>query len=552
VIAIRVASTCGLGHIMRCRWLIQELNVRRKKVILLYDAIDLALKPVLETLDKELDVVLLAVYPDDQDWLNVGWDSSQDAQFCLSHLAAYPEVSAIVVDHYELGVQWERQIARAGFVVHVIDDLERPHCCDKLFDCKQTRSIRYQGGVDIAQCYLGAQYAMLSPEYQLVPSNASNGQVERSNREVAARENQILFCLGGGGDIALLEAIIKPLLVLDSMKEVRFSVVIGPVATNYQGIVTLADEDPRLDVIMSPRSLSSYYRSCRLFVGALGTSLYELSASQTPALTFSLAVNQENDIENLEQLGHFFHLDSLPKTAEPLAQTIATLYHHSSDLLSLRHQAEITVDGFGARRVAEQILGYASHNETHKRRLLNDADVVYQVGEFIIRPCRIDDVNDYLTARNRQGNAKRMTISQEIARYEHYHWWFNNRRSSFVLEKKNADLSHTPLLYIWHQECLTGNARYLYGGWFTAADEVSFDMALMALKWQLDYVREHLSKPYTWLAVIHKDNKFVNLMNRYMGFKEMSSDSHLIEKTLSIFPDASEEKFNFCYLSEPL
>lgn len=548
MIAIRVASSCGLGHIMRCRWLIQELNLRQEKVVLFYDALDSALKPVLSALDEELDVVLLAVYSEAQDWLKNGWDAIQDAQLCLRLLGVYPEVQVIVVDHYELGVRWEEEMARAGITVHVIDDLERQHYCDKLFDCKQTYAARYSDASGVTRCYLGAQYTMLSPDYRLAPPDVVGKEVE----PVVIRENQVLFCLGGGGDIALLQAMIKPLLLLESMAEVRLTVVIGPMATNYQGILALSDDDPRLDIIMHPKSLSPYYRSCRLFVGALGTSLYELAATHTPALTFPLAVNQENSIEDLEQLGHFFHLDVLPDDKGALAQTIATLYHHSSELSRLRQQAEVGVDGFGAQRVAELILGGCPRCEPDTHTDLDNSDVVYQVGDFVIRPCRAEDVNRYLKARNRQDNAKRMTISREIARHEHYHWWFNNQRNSFVLEKKEADLSGTPLLYIWHQACLMDNARYLYGGWFAASDEVSFDISLMALKWQLDYTKECCPRPYTWLAVIHKDNKFVNLMNRYMGFKEMSMDSHLIDKTQSIFPDASERVFNFCYLSELL
>jgi hypothetical protein len=159
-------------------------------------------------------------------------------------------------------------------------------------------------------------------------------------------------------------------------------------------------------------------------------------------------------------------------------------------------------------------------------------------GAFSVRKVADSDVNRYLIARNLPNNADRMTISKEIPRFGHYVWWLSNKRQSFVIEKEGV-----PVIYIWHD---IYESKYLYGGWFTCEGNVSLPEAMLALQWQL----KHCKKVYphaTWLAVIHKDNKFVNLLNQYMGFKVTPVDSEAFLKTKAIFPHA-DGQFNFLML----
>ena len=70
-----------------------------------------------------------------------------------------------------------------------------------------------------------------------------------------------------------------------------------------------------------------------------------------------------------------------------------------------------------------------------------------------------------------------------------------------------------------------------------------FNLAMLTLQWQLEFCKA--SHPNAiWLAVIHKDNKFVNLLNRYMGFVAIPIHSKEYKVTQQLFPLA-DEKFNF-------
>jgi hypothetical protein len=132
-----------------------------------------------------------------------------------------------------------------------------------------------------------------------------------------------------------------------------------------------------------------------------------------------------------------------------------------------------------------------------------------------------------------------MTITETISQVEHYTWWFNTRRESFVLEENGQ-----ALLYVWHQLYEIENKEYLIGGWFAANDSVNFVHAQLILDWQLNFTQAQWPNAH-WLAVINKDNKFVNLLNQRAGFVPIEKDSAEYQAVQTLFSKASEEDFNY-------
>ena len=92
-------------------------------------------------------------------------------------------VDAAIVDHYDLGAEWERAIARLGLPVAVIDDLaDRPHDCALLLDQNITAMIpgRYDALVPPGcKLLLGPAYALLRPEFDAAKRRERSGGVKR-------------------------------------------------------------------------------------------------------------------------------------------------------------------------------------------------------------------------------------------------------------------------------------------------------------------------------------------------------------------------------------
>lgn len=521
MIAIRVDTRCGLGHFMRMKWLAKALIEQQQQVIMLVDEHTV---PVRFYHDVDIELIEVPQQP----------DAVSDAQFALDMLAQRGDkVSGWVVDGYGFDVQWETHIRQSGVPLLAMDDLAREHVADLVVDAKWQGSqttLRYDGKLaGHSQILLGPDYCILAPEYH--------------NPEAQVRDGGLLFSLGGGGDWRVPAKWIARLLDAppEGLETTEIQVVIGPKATSTEQLHILAAQHPRLTLIEQATSLAPYYQRCGLFVGALGTSLYELAATQTPALSFSLAVNQDNALADLEALGHYLHIpDLLAQDTHKVIELIATLYHERKRVHQLCTKAVIRVDGLGAQRIASALLNGTGAGLTELRDVNEQPQVSWTLANNLRLTAVTDThINRYLSARNRSDNAWRMTITDRINEVDHYRWWFRQTRDSFVLLQDEE-----PLLYVWHQCTTIDGQAYLFGGWFAASDAVNFVHAQLILQWQLTHTAE-VYPDAIWVAVINKQNRFVNLLNERAGFVALADNEPDHDAARRLFPNASPADFNF-------
>ncbi|MBQ4846340.1 UDP-2,4-diacetamido-2,4,6-trideoxy-beta-L-altropyranose hydrolase [Pseudoalteromonas sp. MMG005] len=515
-IIARISTCAGIGHLMRMKWLLHEFMLRNYKLSLILDESSVDVSYLLKDIKCEL--------------YYVETNSKSDLGVVQSVIESV-RPDFIFIDHYELGFKYEVELQAFGGKVVVFDDLANSHYCDFLFDAKwqgSETSKRYENKLpERARIYQGPEFALLSPEY-------SNIEYKKESDD---EKRQILLSLGGGGDLALFAGLLSAIPKL-LLKTLRISVVVGPQAQNRHILDSICYNMPEVTLLEAPLSLAKHYAECDLFIGALGTSLYELAALQVPSITFSIAKNQHNELSHLEALGHFFHLDSIDLTQmKRLGENVANFLNALPRIADMRKQSSLVVDGVGVQRVANILTG--TEYNTRARTVDRYVHAYKHLSSDVsVRPVFDGDINDYLVARNKPSNAKRMTVKEPIERLTHYLWWFNNNRHSYAVEHNGKVIA-----YIWHQLYRQDNAEYLYGGWFTADEDVPFNIAILILQWQLDFCSE-LNPQAHWLAVIHKENKFVNLLNRYMGFVETPVDSSFYVATQSLFPNA-DAQFNF-------
>lgn len=513
MIAIRVDTLCGLGHFMRCKWLALALQACGKEVIVLVDT------AVPEQLSRELKSSIKTI--------PFAQTQKEDAHNTLKVLSEIQEpVESVIVDSYRFDSEWELEVAKQISSIVAVDDLERAHSAKLLIDSKWCGDKTGERYASSQYKLLGPDFAMLSPAYQ---------HCTHQERKL----NRVMFSLGGGGDWHSVSDWIA--LLLNIAPEIEIDVILGPMAERVEALTLLANTTSRLQLIRQPASLVPYYQSCSLFVGSLGTSLYELAATNTPALTFSIAPNQDNQQSALDDLGHYFHVpELLTRKASEVVALILTLVKQSTRIIKARETAPIKVDGRGAIRVAELVLANDIRSSVTQKTLHSQEENVCQLtAQVQIRQVNDSDVNRYLAARNLPDNTWRMTITSGIDVLGHYQWWFANSRESFVMESNGK-----PLLYVWHQTHNIEGQEYLVGGWFAASDEVNFAHAQMVLEWQLCETAAKYPEAI-WLAVINKENKFVNLLNQRAGFVSIEHDEKKMRATQQLFPNASLCEFNY-------
>lgn len=536
-IAIRVAAgtSLGMGHLVRCSHLAKALDAQGVQPYFLLDHYVDALQPWLERFEVH------SLYTDSQ-----LVSQEDDAAACLDYIK---EGDWLLVDDYRLDARWQKLAKQKVARIIVVDDLaDREHDCDVLIDYRSCvdQSTRYQNLVpEGCLQLLGPDFCLLAEEYQ----HGVDLQT-RSQRDFPNSPFTVLLSLGGGSDLSLLATLLETLVTETARENIRFLVVAGTLSVQSQALDVLAQrysnkQSSNISVLRGHSTLARFYREADVFVGAAGTSIYEINASNLPSITFSLARNQNNASADLDDLGLFMHLPREEfidgKAMACLLVAIKKQYARMCSLLALR---KIAVDGKGCERVVNCLLSEKKPEKVASQFLqaVSEKHTQYQQElkpGFVVRATDDSEINHYLAARNLEINRKRMSVSELVRRVEHYAWWLQNQRENFVLQH-NAE----NMLYIWHQREHFENRQFLFGGWFVASEACSFDLTALALSWQLEHCEQQYPQA-TWVAIINKDNRYVNLLNSLHGFKAVAAHSHEARAIEHFFPKANREQFNF-------
>jgi spore coat polysaccharide biosynthesis predicted glycosyltransferase SpsG len=476
-----------------------------------------------------------ALYPANQSFV----DELSDSERFVEVLSPDPP-DWVIVDDYRLSELWESRVRAAGIKVMAIDDLCRRHDCELLLDFKwrgpQTQHA-YEGKVSAStKCLLGPEFVLLDSVYQ-------NMNV---TRRAVAESFIVMVGMGGGGDLAVLRETVRALLSVTTVKLTIWPVV-GPASIGKESFVNWCADHPTVAPIIGQNELSSWYKRAHFYVGAAGGVIYQLMATGLPALTFALSENQQTPLSELESIGHFFHVPQWEATELALLPGfIGTVYQHYDAVQSLMRAGKVVIDGYGAARVANVLFGDPSSvsmpsevSSVVRREEALTAGHEAIAGDFAVRPVTNRDINAYLAARNLTANQRNMVNSVDIHPLAHYTWWFQARRASYLVVH-----AEQPRLYIWHCLEQVADQRVLIGGWFVCDERAGQQDALVAVKWQL----EHCDSGFPgvpWVAVIHRENQAVRLMNQYLGFKDVDPEDKLYPVIKKLFPDADNTIYHY-------
>jgi UDP-2,4-diacetamido-2,4,6-trideoxy-beta-L-altropyranose hydrolase len=504
MIAIRVNSSFkeGIGHLVRMVNLAKEFQSRNIRVIFL------------------IDTISTNSFLEDFEYIVIDSNSEEeDAHRVKSALKNF-DIKYVIVDSYLLGKKWE-EILKDNYSIIAFDDLAREHSAHYVIDGKYCKDFeyRYDGKVS------NETNLLLGPQYKIFSNEFKNFHPNRDNKI------EILFSLGGGGDFSILSPTINSLA---KNRDYTLHIVVGPYSKNYENFTSL----PNVKLHKNLHSLMNLYKRVSLFIGALGGSFFEATLCKIPAITFPIADNQENNISDLEAFGQYLYLP-LTEAKSDFSKLVETAVLNISRLKSLLDSSTIKLDPYGAVRIADAILNKKLSN--FKLQPKKHQNIVWQNKDIKIREVEDSDINHYLDSRNLPANQENMNITQTIPRTNHYIWWFNNKRESYLLtvnEKKK--------LYIWHQQVVFNKKSYLIGGWFVCEENIELELVMLALNWQLEYSAKNYPKS-KWIAIIKKTNRFVNLLNRRAGFVTATNDEDI--KAIEHFFKPKKDKFNYVILN---
>lgn len=391
--AFRVDSSAriGTGHLVRCLTLAETLRSRGAEAIFLCRQLDGAATSRVENSGFEVR------YLDDS--LTEGYSSEHNDAIETLKLMHECSLTRVIVDHYDLSIEWETIVAAMIEDLIVIDDFtHRQHQCDLLINQNLllTQAQSYAGSLpDSTRALLGPRYALLQPDFAAI----------RSLRATEILDVKRIVVFMGGSDSENSTEIVLRHLINMGLDAIAIDVVIGSSNPHRSNILAAFQSHRSMTFHFDLPSLAPLLASSDLAIGAGGTSNWERMCLGVPSLVLVIAENQREICVELAQAGLIDYVGNFHQISEinfqnAVSKLIADRNRRSRYAL----QGQITVDGLGAKRVAEALL-------PSDRALLT------------LRKCQADDVVSYFNWVNDPSVRESSLETDPITWIEHEAWF---------------------------------------------------------------------------------------------------------------------------------
>jgi UDP-2,4-diacetamido-2,4,6-trideoxy-beta-L-altropyranose hydrolase len=335
----------GTGHMMRCLTLAEELRDKGADPAFISRELSGHLCDMAEK--KGYRVFRLP---------GTGADWQQDAQETSQAIVkGGGPVSWLIVDHYGIGRNWEKQLQPLAHRVMVIDDLaDRPHDCDVLLDqnLHQDAESRYAGLLP-AGCtaLLGPGYALLRREFR---------EARRTLRQRDGSVKRILVFLGGSDQSNETAKVIAALQMLNR-PDIAVDVVIGSINPHKSKIMQACSDLPLTTCLEQVSNMAELMSNADLAIGAGGTATWERCFLGLPSISIVIADNQGEITETVAAAGATVNLGQAGRTdPSQIAKAVGELIADRSRCTAMGEKAfQIMQRGrtFGAEAVAQELMG---------------------------------------------------------------------------------------------------------------------------------------------------------------------------------------------------
>lgn len=353
-ILIRVDSSerIGSGHVSRCLRIAKELQSRGADVVF-------ACAPLPGNASKEISDAGFAVYvlnskstEEIHGSIEAPWSSPDQSSDALATLEIVRllNCSAVLIDHYAVGSQWEKYLTEQGLKVVALDDIHgKPHEADLVINPGWSRGSNSISPVAKPSKELsGLRYAIVSSEFCVT------GRANRYSPSSKPRKVLIYF---GGADLPNASERIVDSVLQSGIMGIKMELVLGPSNRHASELTEKYKSEPMVNIHGPVRNLAELMSECDLSIGAGGVTAFERVAASLPSLVFSISENQVTVCSTLHSMGASLYLGNFADFREStfaadLDDFLENLSHHQKNLAEIKGR----VDCLGPKRISEAIL----------------------------------------------------------------------------------------------------------------------------------------------------------------------------------------------------
>lgn len=264
----------GTGHVSRCLNLAEEVKEKGHDVIFLCRNLPGNIISLIQ--EKQIKVLLTET-------LSPVYDTTLQETRALTEAVLLEKPDFIILDHYELGEEWEQIVKGFGIPILVIEDGIRAHDCQFV--------LNQNIGAEAKGTY---KKAFLGPEYALLSRKMRNTTVPK--RSFDKVQNVIIFF--GGTDPQR-----DTLKVLSFLKdrELNFDlhVVAGKTNPDISEIKKIIRNWKSTELHVQTPHMNLLLAQADIFIGAGGITTWERCYFGLPSICIAVAENQIKIAEHL-------------------------------------------------------------------------------------------------------------------------------------------------------------------------------------------------------------------------------------------------------------
>jgi len=338
-VLIRAAAgpRVGAGHAMRCLALAQACQEQGGEVVFV-------MQPGFHAVEEKITKSKIPIYH-----THDGDGGDEDVRQTLK-TANQHGTDWIVVDGYDFGVDYQRQLKQAGHGLVWMDDYA--HAAIRYADIVINQNIHtdrsmYLNSSEQTVFLLGTDFAMLRSEFRCC---------SRSPKKDPSGTLHLLVTLGGGDHEAL---VLKTIESLGGLKRISLevSVVAGLVRQQNTKLAEAAASCRHpVRLIHDAQDMPGLMRWADVAVSAAGSTCWELAYLGVPHLMIVIAENQRRIAEGLHHYGSGISLGWFEDcSSDRLTTVLQRVCEDESGRRQMAERGRKLIDGQGVFRIIEKM-----------------------------------------------------------------------------------------------------------------------------------------------------------------------------------------------------
>ena len=248
--------------------------------------------------------------------------------------------------------------------------------------------------------------------------------------------------------------------------------------------------------------------------------MFNSSYLKIPTIIVNIGKFQKNVVDDISLLNHYLLLNIRDLNNSKFLDLICSIKVNYNEFQSIAKLFPKNLDNNSERKIVNKIF---TNSDDRKNNELAIQNKKLKKKEYLIEECNLTEINHYLKYRNMSFNRKFSSNTSKVLRINHYIWWFNNKRKSFLLRKNDEKV-----LYFFVEDLIIDSKKYLISGWFGCRKDITPKDIFFALK-----AKFKKYKNSKLISYVKKNNKFAATFSQLLGWK-ISDNKKILNKLTQI------------------